>query len=107
MMLPVCLLWAFVACVSLCLAQDEDAEEHVAISQGIDAAHESGCCPVIEATTSLLPERSSFVSRADIALPTIHALSARTENDALCGITESAIPPSTASPFQRLRVLRI
>lgn len=107
--LPLCFVWVFVACVSLCSLHG--AGEHntpSVLSQVADSSHESNCCPIREATSWVLPERQSSNPQAGgdvqaasvpLVLPTGYAPYSN---------ARMLIQPSTSDPpLERLCALRI
>jgi hypothetical protein len=109
-LLPVCLVWAFAACVSLCSAHPAEAgETAAAISRDVaDYAPESDCCPITEASQGALPERTSQSPQAGTEL---HTPTPKVTGSGATGAARRA--PASASftspdpPFERLRTLRI
>jgi hypothetical protein len=107
-LLPVCFLWVFIACVSLCASDAEEVEHDgggAILSLGIESTPDSECCPIIESPKAALSERVSVQSASTVsALPLILAPS-----------SGSALAPSHKSnhhlfadpPFERLLTLRI
>jgi hypothetical protein len=105
--LPICFLWAFIACVSLCASDAEEIEHNgsVVLSLGIESTPDSECCPIVESPKAALSERLSVQSASTVsALPiTLVELS----GNALAPSYESHHPLITDPPFERLLTLRI
>ena len=109
-LLPVCLVWVFVACVSLCSAHPAEAGEAAAVVSWdvADDAPESDCCPVSEASQGALPERTSQSPQAGTEL---HTPTPKMTGPGVTGAVRRA--PASASftspdpPFEQLRALRI
>ena len=55
-LLPLCLLWGFIACVLFCLHHDEDSHDTVAV-EALDSGCGEDVCPVTEDTEFVTPGR--------------------------------------------------
>ncbi|MCP9494937.1 MAG: hypothetical protein MSG64_10840 [Pyrinomonadaceae bacterium MAG19_C2-C3] len=110
MMLPLCFIWVFVACVVSCSAHDAEAHEiraDLAI-ESIDGSHDDDLCPVTEATSYTLPERQSSIPQISDEVSSLFAPCVSPTNNALTLRTQSSIRLSAARPpLERLCILRI
>jgi hypothetical protein len=106
-LLPVCFLWVFIACVSLCASDAEEVEHDggAILSLEIESTPDSECCPIIESPKAALLERLSVQSASTVsALPiTLATLS----GNAFAPSHKSNYPLITDPPFERLLTLRI
>lgn len=107
---PVCMIWVFVACVSLC-------SDHEAVDAGHDGAHSvsapestgaQDCCPAGEASCGVLTDRATFVLYASATASAPEAAAVPGADVALAHPARG-LPPDrpAAPPFERLRTLRI
>lgn len=110
MLTPVCMIWVFVACVSLC-------SEHEVVNAGHAEAHAVStaefaetpdCCPAGEASCGVLTDRATFVSDPSAAPPAPDVAAVPAADIALAHPARG-VPPDWAAhpPFERLRTLRI
>jgi hypothetical protein len=102
--LPLCLVWVFVACVSLCAVRADGCEKPLAEELG--ASHEASHCPITEAIEGLIPERQTssqqVIIQAILPDETIAADSYRP-----ISATGLLLPSSSDPPLELLGVLRI
>ena len=107
---PVCMIWVFAACVSLC-------SEHGAVDAGgdgalsVSAAECAGsqdCCPAGKASCAVPTDRATFVLYASATAPVPEAAAVPGADVALAHPARG-LPPDrpAAPPFERLRTLRI
>ncbi len=108
--LPICLMWMFVACVSLCLLHVEAEDETPSVLTPVTAVNspDSDCCPFIESTSGILLERQSSIRpvSGDVQASFVHAPSPKsyaTRSQAHLAIQ----PPTSDPPLERLGVRRI
>lgn len=107
---PLCMIWAFAACVSLCAGHEAldagGAEAHSAGAPGF--AESQDCCPDGEASCGVPTHRATFVSHTPAAEPTPEDAALPAAADALARPARNMPPDRTADPpFERLRTLRI
>jgi hypothetical protein len=102
--LPLCLVWVFVACVSLCAAQADACEKPAAEKSSV--SHEARHCPVTEALNGVLPERQR-VSPQVIARETLLAQPEPSVWLIPLGAQNSPVDSSSDPPLKLLRMLRI
>lgn len=108
-LLPLCLLWGFIACVSLCLHHGEDAHETVAVEVLDDGCGADGC-PVTDDTEFIMPGRQMSIPHAGEGLRVCPASPPSPEGvyaSAPPAEFEAAPKPSLGPPPERLCVLRI
>ncbi len=107
---PLCLIWVFAACVSLCAEHEgvdsESAEAHSVSAPGL--AEMQDCCPADEASCAVPADRATFVSHLSVAEPSLEAVAVAAADVALAH-PAGGVPPDWAAdpPFKRLRALRI
>jgi hypothetical protein len=107
---PLCMIWVFAACVSLCAGHDElvagGAEAHSTDASGF--ADTQDCCPAGEASCGVQAHRATSVSHTTAAG---HAPEAAALPAAECNLARPAggvhHGRSPDPPFERLRTLRI
>jgi hypothetical protein len=102
--MPLCVVWVFVACVSLCAAQSDECEK--SLVQRLDAPQEASHCPIREAVDGLIPERQAFSPQA---IPQAIRPSGTTASESYLPISASGLllPSSADPPLKLLGVLRI
>jgi hypothetical protein len=107
-LLPLCLMWVFVACVSLCspLCADTDELSQAVEQIEVEAPHQSGC-PITEAPRSVLPERQSFGTQVVGELPALLSPPAPSTNYKILHSSFLLALGSSDPPFERLHTLRI
>jgi hypothetical protein len=107
---PVCMVWVFAACVSLC-------SEHEAVEAGRAEAHSvsapqfaemQDCCPAGEASCGVPADRATFVPHLSAAAPASDATAVPAADFKLTH-PDRGVPPDWPAdpPFERLRTLRI
>jgi hypothetical protein len=106
-LLPVCVLWTFVACVSLCEANAVEAghDRGAVLSLGMDSAPESECCPIVESHKAALAERLSVQATSTVVASPVIVMP-----QSACAVILSHVSDrflSTDPPFERLLTLRI
>jgi hypothetical protein len=104
-LMPLCLLWLFVACVSLCAAHEDAEHEHAMLSAEIESDPASESCPVLEAPKGMLAERTNAFPRDEVQASS--ALFAEPLSRTEARVRDSVFHSSTDPPFERLRTLRI
>jgi len=107
---PVCMIWVFAACVSLC-AEHEAADVGCADTHSVGTpgiAETQDCCPAGEASCGVPADRATFVSHTSAAAPASEA-AALPVADVTLACPARGGPPDWAAdpPFKRLRTLRI
>jgi len=108
---PVCMVWVFVACVSLCLEHDAmgawRAEAHSVSAPQF--AEMQDCCPSGEASCGVLTGRATFVQHLGAAALAPDAAAVMMTASVLARPARGVPPdwPAAAPPFERLRTLRI
>lgn len=107
--LPVCFVWAFVACVIICSEDVGHADEAQIVGfVEVNASDESDCCPMSDLPASLLPERPSFKAQISGDYQALTAPSIQSLPAIAFLYTRSTIGPSLhGPPLERLSVLRI
>ena len=108
-LLPLCLLWGFIACVLLCLHHDEGSHDTVAVEM-LDAGCDGDACPVTNDTEFVTPGRQQSIPPAGEGLRACPAAAQPPD-----GVYASAPPveleatptPSIGPPPERRCVLRI
>lgn len=106
-LLPICFLWAFVACVSLCTEHAEEAgnDRPSVLCLGINDTPASDSCPIVEAPKATLRDRLLLLAADAVAVtPAAFTQAAVNVGMSLPGSYDHS---STDPPFERLRVLRI
>jgi hypothetical protein len=105
--LPVFLVWAFVACVSLCSLEDKEGDA-VTLAE-ISVSHEDEHCPVTEVASSELPERHVKIPCAGEGDHISSAAPIQLESYTLqLSSTHNFTSPSSLDPpFRLIRTLRI
>lgn len=107
--LPLCLLWAFIACVSFCLYHDEDSHDS-AVVEALDSQCGEDNCPVTDDPELAQPQRQLNVPPAgegQQACP--HSPTAQPPVFASaqpCYLDETS-PPQSGPPTEGHAVLRI
>lgn len=108
LVLPLCFVWIFTACVMICGAHAaEESKQHSIWSNSeAEISHEADCCPLTNSQLSVLPDRRS------IGLELNHHLPLRVPCPWLAKARLLAPHPfpirsSTDPPFERLVSLRI
>jgi hypothetical protein len=108
LLLPVCLIWLFIACVTLCSMHVDGYKLTHAGSLSSTASTASGeidCCPFTESLRSVLPERSVLEVPAAEHTPVALVVGASDyEMSFHHFLTASG---SSDPPLKRLRTLRI
>jgi hypothetical protein len=106
-LLPFCFLWAFVACLSLCMEHAEEAgdESRSALCLGREDAPASDSCPIVQAPKATLRNRLSLLPADAVALASTGFTRAPINVGA--SLLDSDDHSSADPPFERLRVLRI
>ena len=111
MMLPLCLIWVCVACVSSCSTLGVEACEIRAdlSARSIDDSHDEAHCPITATPLYALPERRSSIPHVSdggqssfASLPTLP-----TYNMPPCKVRASNHPCTSDPPLERLCTLRI
>lgn len=108
-LLPLCLLWGFIACVLLCLHHGEDAHDVVAV-EVLDNDCGADGCPVIDDTEFVTPGRQLNIPPAGEGWRTCPAATRASEGvyvSAPLAEFEATPTPSHGPPPERLCVLRI
>jgi hypothetical protein len=108
-LLPLCLLWAFIGCVSLCLQHGEDAHPDDAAEMLLSDCSADGC-PMIDDTKFIAPGRQQNLSQPDARQDSCPASA-----PALRGIYAFAPPcefdapplPTSGAPPDSICILRI
>ena len=108
-LLPLCLLWGFIACVLLCLHHDEDSHDMVAV-EALDSGCGEDVCPVTDDTEFVTPGRQLSIPPAGEGWRACPAAAQAPD-----GVYASAPPieleatptPSLGPPPERRCVLRI
>jgi hypothetical protein len=108
-LMPLCLVWVFIACISICASHTEAADEGSAVlSIRMNAALLSECCPIIDANKATLTKRSSLDL---LASPDIqnspHASLPSLNQSSITHLRYSPFNSTCDPPFERLRILRI
>lgn len=112
-LLPFCLVWGFVACVSLCASHDEEAHENTAyhvLTANMGDSHGGEHCPIPATPICGLPERQSNAPAPQVSgdVQASFAPSPSPTGFALRVTARQLNPPSTSDPpLDRLGVLRI
>lgn len=105
--LPVCFLWSFAACVSICA--DESAENHLnhSVTTTTADASTSDFCSMTDAPDAAFPERTIF----DFQISAVVRRSIFTVETSTFVVAEVSQrrgkPPFADPPLKRLPVLRI
>lgn len=110
LLIPVCMIWVFAACVSQCAGHEvldaEGVEAHAVSTQGFVEAED--CCPDGEASCGVTAHRAMFVSHMNVAEPAPEVAVLPAADGAFACQAYSMPPDRTADPpFERLRTLRI
>lgn len=107
---PLCMVWVFAACVSLCSehgAFDAGSAESHSVSAP-ESAEKQDCCPAGEASCGVPADRATFVSQPGVAEPPSEAVAVPMADFALAHSARGEPPDWAADPpFKRLRTLRI
>ncbi len=109
-LLPVCFVWVFVACASLCAMHGETERETraAAIFDSADAPDDFECCALEQALASVLPDRQSSLTRASSYLKAAFLPAVLTTGNAPSSRARRETPRSTSDPpLKRLCTLRI
>src|SRR4030095_7230644 len=107
LLLPVCFIWLFIACVTLCSMHVERKLTHAGClsSTASTGSGEIDCCPFTESLLSVLTPRSILeVTAAE------HAPVALVLGSSYCGVSFHHFLTASGSsdpPLKRLRTLRI
>lgn len=109
--MPLCFLWVFMACVSLCPVNDVAGHEvSSALSKiTVRGSHESDCCPITEAPTWLIAARQSSTPQAsgDVRASSAPSVILQASYAPHSKARLSIQPPGSDPPRGRLGVLRI
>ena len=108
-MLPLCLLWALIACVALCLYHGEESHTTVAV-EVLDSHCGPDGCPITDDTQFARPPRQPEMTPAGEGQ---HACPSSAPS--LDGVYASSTPekseetstPSSVPPAERICILRI
>jgi hypothetical protein len=102
--LPLCLVWVFVACVSLCAAQAGTCEKPSTEAAGV--SQEANHCPITEAPNAVIPERQAFSPQV-IIQEILTAPSPSVVIHVSLSADSSPVDSSSDPPLKLLRALRI
>lgn len=108
-LLPLCLLWGFIACVLLCLHHGEESHDAVAVEM-IDNDCGADGCPVTDDTEFVAPSRPTNVPHAGEgwhACPAAPRAPEGTYASAPTAKIETTTTPPANAPPEKLCVLRI
>lgn len=102
--LPLCLVWVFLACVSLCAAQTDECEKPLTIRP--DSSQEANHCPLTQAIDGVMPERQASSTRVTAQT---NLLAETVAIDSCAPLSESVLrfTSSPDPPLKLLCVLRI
>jgi hypothetical protein len=111
LLIPICMVWVFAACVSLCAGHESlDAGCVEAHSVNTPAPAETqDCCPDGEASCGVQSHRATSVSHTTAAEPAPAEAAALPPADGTLARPARGASPGRAAdpPFERLRTLRI
>ncbi|HYP30047.1 MAG TPA: hypothetical protein VE262_25300 [Blastocatellia bacterium] len=109
-LLPFYFAWTLVACVALCSEHARESHEPRAggAAVAVNGLDESDCCPILGTPASLLPERSTLISRASGDCNGLPVDSEHARNRAHGSFVSALASTSYHSPpFERSCVLRV
>jgi hypothetical protein len=109
-LLPVCFVWVFVACVIICTAHaaEEQSQYGVCSASETELSQDTQCCPISVSQVSLLACRRSPILQVGGEHCSVGALPAKLlPGDWLAYTRPTALPLLADWPLKRLRALRI
>ena len=109
-LLPMCFLWVFVACASLCSMHNEMEQETqvAAISDSVNASGDSECCPLGQSPVVIVSERQSYLLQSSgdpqpSSLPAVLTIGETPSSR----LRREVLPTNSDPPLKRLCTLRI
>jgi len=108
--LPVCLFWISVACMTLCTEDSDEQQAHCAtlLPDTVSSTQDRDCCPITTGLPSVLPEHRVSATPSNNHQQATLILSVHLANSTLLKREHTATPVSNSDPpFERLRTLRI
>src|SRR5947207_117207 len=107
--LPLCSVWIFIACVIICSAHAEEASNQRSTASFGEAqlSHEEECCPINNAQVSVLPNRRATFFVINHNHPSSPALCTWLVSRRTLVPHTIAIPSAADPPFERFPTLRV
>lgn len=109
-LLPISLIWMFVACVSICARESAEGHSNDQVSSPMEIKEASDCkgCPLTSFPKARIPERTIHASdlQTPVAIPCL-ALSVDSLASGVVILSRQRLRSKADPPLERLRALRI